>query len=458
MAKVVGSLARHPARVSVSWYAAIIMVGGVLLTFAPCAAAGRSPISLLEGLFTATSATCVTGLTVRSAAHDFSLLGQVVILALVQLGGVGIITVTTFVTLELSGQLQLRDRALVAEALGTGGGVDLRWVLVRVIRFSLIAEGAGVLLLALRFALDRPWATALWHALFHSISAFCNAGFALHDDNLVPYQGDLLVNGTIISLIVVGGVGFPVLLDIQRHWRAGWRACWPQLTLHSKIMIAGTGVLLIGGALAFGLLEWQGALRGLPFHRRLCVCLLQSATCRTAGFNSVDLRVLTDATMFLMILMMFVGGGPCSTAGGCKVSTVALLILRGAATIRGQRHVCLGRRTVPGSLIDRATTTALLYTALAFAGLMALLVAEHSADGPMQAERRFLDIMFEVFSALGTVGLSTGVTPQLSAAGEIIVMMLMFIGRLGPIVVAAALSQGEQERRIEYAPEEPLIG
>ncbi len=261
MAKSIGSIKQHPARVSLIWYAATITIGAVLLMQPFSYTDERRPITGLDAAFTSTSAVCVTGLTVRSTGHDYSWLGQVIIMALIQLGGVGIMTVTTYITLQLGGRQGLRQRAIITETLGAGENADIRWVLGRVLRLTLIFEGVGALVLFLRFLFDYGPSTALWHALFHSVAAFCNAGFGLHDDNLVRYQGDWIVNLTIIGLIVMGGIGFPVMIDLGRHWEKPWRDRWDALLLHSKLMVAGTAFLLTFGTVMFLLLEADGVLQ-----------------------------------------------------------------------------------------------------------------------------------------------------------------------------------------------------
>ena len=286
MPTFIGSLAQHPARVSVAWYASTITLGAVLLAQPFCQTSAERPVSLLDAYFTATSATCVTGLTVRSTGNDFSLLGQAVILLLIQIGGIGIMTVTTFVTFQLGARQSLRARAVLAETLGAGHATDLRGVLRGVLLWTAAIEAVGAGLLFLRFWWDYPAATAAWHAVFHAVSAFGNAGFGLLDDNLIGYQGDPLVNLTIIGLIVSGGIGFPVLLDITRAWRGEHGRLWDRLMLHSKIMLVGTALLLAGGTAAVLLLEWNGVLAGMPLPRRLLAALFQSTTCRTAGFNT----------------------------------------------------------------------------------------------------------------------------------------------------------------------------
>ncbi len=394
----------------------------------------------------------------RSTGHDFSLFGQCVILGLIQLGGVGIMTVTTFVTFWLGGRQSLRKRAVLAQSLGAGQEPDLRWVLKRVILFTTALEGAGFCLLAIRFMFDHPFGKALWHALFHCVSAFCNAGFSLNDDSLMAYQGDPIVNGTIIMLIICGGIGFPVLLDISRNWKGTWSERWDRLMLHSKLIIIGTVTLIVIGTAAVLILEWNDTLANMSLPRKLLVALFHSVTCRTAGFNTFEIGTLTNATLLVSMLLMAVGAGPCSTAGGFKVSTLAVLVLRAGATLRGRQRIFFSRRTIPREVTDRAITTAGLFSVVAIVALTGLLMIEQSEVPHAQSQGVFMDAMFEVISALGTVGLTTGMTPHLSDAGRFVMIVLMFMGRLGPLSVFAALSRGEQPEPIEYAEEEPLIG
>ena len=456
--RLVGSLVQYPARVSFLWFAAAAMVGSVLLSQSMCRSPEADAVSLVDAAFTATSALCVTGLTVRSTGHDLSWVGQVVVLLLIQLGGIGIITVTTFVSLSMGARQGLQHRTLLAETLGAGGEPDLRWVLARVIRFTLVFEVAGAVLLAARFAFDHSPLEAVWHAVFHSISAFCNAGFSLNDDSLMRYQGDPLVNLTIIALVISGGIGYPVMIDVSRNWHGPGAKRWGRLTLHSKLMLAGTAVLLAVGTAGVLALEWDGALADMSWPRRLLAALFHSVTCRTAGFNTLEIGRLTNATLFVSILLMIVGAGPCSTGGGFKVSTLAVLVLRGWATFRGYAQVNVSRRTLPREVVDRSIATALLFAVVAIVALTGLLVLEQSEAPHAQSQGLFMDAMFEVISALGTVGLTTGMTPYLTVSGRVIIIILMFIGRLGPITVFAALSRGERDRPIEYASEAPLIG
>ena len=458
MPRVIGSLVQYPARISFAWYFCVIAIGTMLLAMPISRSSESDPINTLDSVFTSTSAVCVTGLAVRSTGNDFSNFGQAVILALIQLGGIGIMTVTTFVTFSLGGRQGLRQRAVITESLGSGSEPDLSWVLKRVLLFTLAFEAAGFILLSVRFLFDHPFGTALWHAFFHSISAFCNAGFSLNDDSLMRYQGDPLVNGTIMILIVCGGIGFPVMMDLSRNRHGPLAERWNQLMLHSKLVLVGTASLIIAGTVSVLILEWHDALAGMSWPLKVQVAAFQSVTCRTAGFNTIEIGTLTNATLFISILLMAVGGSPCSTAGGFKVSTLSVLVLRGWATFRGRQRIFLWRRTIPRPITDRAIATAIVYSMVAAVALTLLLMLEQSETPHAQSKGLFLDAMFEVVSALGTVGLSTGMTTHLSTAGRFIIIILMFMGRLGPITIFAAMSSGEQKEPIEYAEEAPLIG
>jgi trk system potassium uptake protein TrkH len=448
--------------VSFAWYLGLIALGTLVLWLPLCHGKRDQPISLLDAAFTSTSAACVTGLSVRSTPNDFSPIGQAAILALIQLGGIGIMTVTTFVMFQLGTRQSLRDRVVLTETLGADARSDLRWILRSVILLTFSIEGAGFAILAVRNAFDASlsnWGDKLWHALFHSVSAFCNAGFALHDNSLERYQSDPVVNSTIMALVVVGGIGYPVLLDLRRNFRGPWLERWTRLHLHSKTMLLGTAALLLLGTIAFLVLEWDGkVLEEVHPAARPMVALFHSVTCRTAGFNTVAVSSLTNATLFISVLLMAIGAGPGSTAGGFKVSTMMVLVFRAWKTFLGHAQVNVFRRTIPEQAIDRAVAAATLFMVVAILALTTLLVFEQSGNSHADGESGFLDALFEVVSALGTVGLSTGLTTRLSEAGRIIVIVLMFLGRLGPITVFAALSRGERKTAIEYPNEEPLIG
>ncbi len=458
MVRMTGSLERYPARVSLYWYSVILIVGTTLLLLPLSVAENREPISFVDSLFTATSALCVTGLSVRSTAHDFSFMGQIIILALIQLGGVGIMTVTTFVMFQLGGQGGLRQRAVIAETLGAGPQHDIRWILKQVLLLSLGIELLGVSILAVRFSFLMDSSAAIWNAVFLSVSAFCNAGFALHDQNLSPLRDDICTNLVVMGLIVSGGFGFPVMIDISRTIKRGWPNAWYDLHLHSKLMIVSSLLAIGAGAIVTLALEWNGVFNELPAGQKIIPAMLHSVSCRTAGFNTVDIGAMRDATIFFSILLMVIGAGPCSTGGGVKISTAALLILQAYSRFRGKTHINVFRRTIPQQSIDRALATVMFYLLVAAVALTLMLMAEERATLADGSKWGFRDIIFEVASALGTVGLSTGITPSISDLGKVILVVLMFMGRLGPITVFAALASSRNKHTIEFAREEPLLG
>jgi len=366
--------------------------------------------------------------------------------------------VTTYLTLRLGSSASLRQQVLVTETLGSDRKSDLLWVLHGVFLFTVTFELAGFLILAAY----NPWRTTmadrLWQALFHSISAFCNAGFALADDSLGRFQGDLIVNFTIMTLIVVGGIGFPVVLDLWRHRRLPRGDRWSRLSVHTKVMLLGTIALLTLGTVSFLALEWHNALAGMSPGRRVLVASFQSVTARTAGFQTIDLTHLTDATLVVLVMLMMIGAGPCSTGGGFKVSTFMALVLSSWSSFRGRTRVSLFRRTLPQESIDRAVATALLFGTLGAVALTMLLAFEATGHPEPGGHGRLLDTLFEVISALGTVGLSTNTTTTLDPSGRIIIIILMFLGRLGPISVFLALSRTTREAHTEYPEEDLLIG
>jgi trk system potassium uptake protein TrkH len=314
---------------------------------------------------------------------------------LIQLGGVGIMTVTTYITFQLGGKQSLRHRMILSETLGAGEKADLRFVLRRVLWLTLIAEAAGTVVLGVRFLFDKDLSAgqALWHALFHTVSAFNNAGFGLHDDSLVRYRGDPIVNATIMCLIIIGGIGYPVILDVLRHRRLPWLELWQRLTLHSKVMLVGTALLITVGTIATLVLEWDGVLQNMNPWTAIMAALFHSVSTRTAGFNSLDLASMTNATLFITILLMMIGAGPCSTGGGVKVTTFMLLAARAWSSFRGFARLNMFRRTVPQEVINRAVATALIFSIVATAALVALLTLEQSEAPHSRSDKLFLDRM-----------------------------------------------------------------
>jgi trk system potassium uptake protein TrkH len=380
-----------------------------------------------------------------------------VILGLIQGGGIGIMTLTTLVLSQIVGS-GLRQRAIVSETLGASGKIHLGWILASVIMYTLAFEFVGAVILLTQFAPIMPLSTAIWHSVFHSVSAFCNAGFTLRDSNMTAYKGNLIVNFAICGLIIFGGIGFPVLRDLHRALRRNVAGFWNEIHLHTKLTLLATGIALAFGTIVIAVLEWNALLQGMSLKDRFLVTFFHSVSCRTAGFNTVDLSQMTNASLFITILLMLVGAGACSTAGGIKVSTVAILVAQAISRFRGSKFVNVFRRTIPQHTIDRALITTMFYLLIVGTGITFLLVVDRNLEIVMQGKRVFLDSAFECVSALGTVGLSTGVTPHLSDRGRVIIIALMFLGRLGPITFFAALARATNRTSIEYANEEPLIG
>jgi trk system potassium uptake protein TrkH len=436
-----------PAQLIVLSFAAAIAAGTVMLRL-PVAHAPGAAIGWLEALFTATSAVCVTGLIVVDTGRDFSPVGQAIIVILIQMGGLGILTVGTLLALVTGRRLGFRERMNLQTQLSSlqvGGVVRL---VRRIVVVVLGVELAGALLLYPRMAAD-GWGPGAWQAVFHSVSAFNNAGFSLHADSLTRYVADSLVNVVILVLIVLGGLGFVVVVNlIARHWQAQ-RA---PLSLHTKIALSAT-VLLIGVATVLLLaLEWTNprTLGALPGPVKVMAALFQAITPRTAGFNTVDYAGMHQATLLVTILLMFIGGNPGSTAGGIKTVTFFVLVGSAWSLSRGRGELQLFNRRVPVQTAVRAGVITLSSFMVVSTGLIVLSLT----DG----ELGLLRLAFETFSAFGTVGLSMGITADLSPAGKLVIVVLMFIGRLGPLTLGLALVEAPPERRLEYPAEDVVVG
>lgn len=431
---------------------------GTLLLSLPLSWAG-APVSPLDALFTATSAVCVTGLTVVDTGSRFSPLGQAVILALIQVGGLGLMTFAVFAGVVLGRRVAFTDRMVIQDSLHHTPKAGVRRLVRYVVAFTLATEAAGALLLWLRFRSQFPGSEAAWQSVFHSVSAFCNAGFGLLPDNLARYRGDVLVNLVITGLVIVGGLGFLVNMELrdQAVLRLRGRRA-PLLTLHSRLALLVTSALLAGGALAFLLLEWDNVLRGLPLGERLLAAWFQSVTPRTAGFNTIDYGRVSPDTLFFTIFLMFVGASPGSTGGGIKTTTFGLLCALVVARWRGHGRARMFRRTIPHAVMDRALLLALLAWALVSLAIGLLVFTEGHGVPFAAAEPRFVALMFEAVSAFGTVGLSTGITPALSPLGKLVLVALMFAGRVGPLTLVLAVGPRQERGRFRYAEENVMIG
>jgi trk system potassium uptake protein TrkH len=433
-----------PPQLFVGSFLLLILIGTLALKVLPNLYTGER-LSWLDALFTSTSAVCVTGLIVVDTATYFTPIGQALILALIQLGGLGIITFTTVIIIALGRRLSLRHEVLVSDITEVVPRVDYRHLVRNVLVFTFLFELGGALLLYGAWLPEMGWAAAAWPALFHSISAFCNAGFSVFSDSLVGFQRAPLVQFVVMALIVLGGVGFLTLEELYLLKRARREGRRFRLSLHSRIVIVTTAVLVFGGWIFFTAFEWTVAFKGEPVWAKVMNGLFASVTARTAGFNTIDYSQTTERTNFLTILLMSIGGSPGSTAGGIKTTTFALIVILAWSRFRGREVTSLWGRTVPGETVQRAIGLAVVAFGLVTVSIFALTATELGNLPHSQSGGGFLKYMFEATSAFNTVGLSMGVTADLSAPGRWIVTFLMFVGRVGPLTFAAALAS--QRRR-----------
>lgn len=437
----------HPARAVALAFLTVILIGTAILML---------PISQAEGqaapwtvaLFTAVSAVCVTGLVVVDTGTYWSMFGQSMIMLLFQLGGFGMMTLATVLGLLVNRSFRLHTKLIAQAESRTLGLGDLSSVARLVLTVTVAIELSVALLLTLRLhlAYGLPWGEAAWSGLFHAISAFNNAGFSIHPDSLMRYATDALVLLPVMAAIVIGGIGFPVISDLRnklhdpRHW-----------SLHTKLTLLGTLVLLLGGFATLLLFEWANpkTLGPMAFGDKLLSAAFASVSARTAGFNSIDIGVLTHESWGLHYFLMFIGGGSAGTAGGVKVGTVAILALLVIAEIRGRSDSeAFGRRVGP-SAQRQAITVLFLGSAMIVLGTIVIL---RETDFPTD------QVIFEVISAFGTVGLSTGITASLPESSQLMLILLMYVGRVGTVTLATSLALGERRMPYRYPEEHPIVG
>ncbi len=417
------------------------------------------PLSFIDALFTATSAVCVTGLTVVDTGTHLSPLGQAVVLILIQLGGLGIMTYTTVVILMMGRRLSLRDQEMISGTLSYRGSHEILTLVRNVFLVTFLFETAGALLLFTHWRHTYPAGEAFYLSLFHSISAFCNAGFSLFSDSLIDYRADPWMNGVIMTLIICGGLGFLVFQEMWQFTRKryvdGKRV---MLSLHSRVTLITTGGLILAGFGGFMLLEWNDVLADTSPMGKFLVSLFQSVTPRTAGFNTVDFSQLTNGMLFFTILLMFIGASPGSAGGGVKTTSFAVLLAIARSRWHGTVDTFLFRRRLPPQTVARAISIILVSLLVVLTATLALMITEQGGMPHSQSRGLFLEHLFEAVSAFATVGLSTGVTPTLSIPGKLIIILLMFVGRLGPITIALAIAGEKKGIDFTYPEEDIMIG
>jgi trk system potassium uptake protein TrkH len=438
-----------PYQILVLGFAGLI-VGGALLLMTPMASATGQQLSFLDALFTATSAVCVTGLVVVDTGTYFSVFGQLVIISLIQAGGLGIMAMATLMAILIGKRIKFRERLVMQEALNhltVSGVVRLTRYLIKT---TLLIEFIGGTILAVRWY-DDLGPKGIYFGYWHAISSFCNAGFDLFGSvtgkfsSATGYVDDITVNLVVTLLIIIGGIGFTVIADVWTN------RSFSKLSLHSKVVLITTLVLIVFGTLVIFLLEYNNAntLAALSWKGKILASYFQSVTTRTAGWNTVDIGRLTDATLFFMVLFMFIGASPASTGGGIKTSTAAVLAAAIWALIRGRNDAELFERRITYSIIYKAFSVMLISAVLVIFVTMMLSISENQP---------FIKLLFETTSAFGTVGLSTGITPTMTSTGKLWLIFTMFAGRVGPVTLALALALKHRKGNIQYPEGKMIIG
>lgn len=439
-------LSLSPPQILVMGFALIILLGAVLLML-PISSTTGEMLPFIDALFTATSATCVTGLVVRDTGTYFSTFGQVVIMLLIQVGGLGFMTMATLFSLVFKRKISLKDRLLLQEAMNQNTMEGIVRLIRKVLMYSLVIEACAALIFSIRWAFDMPFGRALYFGIFHAVSMFNNAGFDLFGDyrSLTQYVADPIVNFVAMFLIVSGGIGFIVLSDISEFRRRR------KLSLHSKVVLSMTTALIVIGALVIFIFEFTNprTLEPLSWSGKFWGSLFQSVTPRTAGANTLDIGALRQATQFFIIILMFIGASPSSTGGGIKTTTFTILVGAVISMIRGRPDLVLFRYRLAQERIFKAVTITMLALFLVVAVSMVLSTTEDAS---------FLSILFETTSAFGTVGLTMGLTGDLTVIGKLIISFTMFAGRLGPLTLAYALGPKKGKELYRHPEGKMIIG
>lgn len=435
-----------PPKIMVLGFAAIILIGTILLML-PISSQTGHPLGFIDALFTATSATCVTGLVVKDTGTFFTTFGQSVIMVLIQVGGLGFMSMATLFALVLKRRISLRDRLILQEAMNQGSMEGIVRLIRRVLIYSLIIEGSAAVLFSLRWAFDMPVGKAIYFGVFHAISLFNNAGFDLFGDfrSLTGYVNDPTINIVAMLLIILGGIGFIVMADLVEFRQTR------RLSLHSKVVLFMTGLLILIGTLVILVFEFTNprTLGALNFGEKVMAALFQSVTPRTAGANTLDISGMRQASQFFLVILMFIGASPGSTGGGIKTTTFTIMFGAVISMLRGREDIVLFRYRLGQERIFKALTITLLALLLIMSVSMVLSTTE---------DRHFLMILFETTSAFATVGLSMGLTPELSLVGKILISLTMFSGRLGLLTLAYAIGPKKGKPLYKHPEGKIIIG
>jgi len=433
-----------PAQLLVAGYAIVTLLGAMffMLSFATTDGQG---LSFVDALFMSASAVCVTGLAVVSPSADLTVFGQTVLMLLIQVGGIGFMTIASMMAILLGRRISIRDRLLLKEALNQHSLDGIVRLVMAITIATLAIEVLGGLILAVEFMPYMPGGTALYFGFFHAVSAFNNAGFDLFGDSLVRFQENGIVQLTIAGLFMLGGLGYIVLLNVIQT-----RGQFSKMSLHTKLVLVVSAILLVSATVIIWLLEYQHfAAQGMTWPTQVLNSFFQGATVRTAGFNSVDLTVLADGTIYLMMLLMFIGASSVSTGGGIKTTTAAVAAMLVYHVIRGRNEIVVFGRTISTDFVIKSFVLIMLSVTVVMISTFVLLLTESAG---------FLVVLFESVSAFATVGLSLGLTPELSTAGKVMIIVTMFAGRVGPLTLFFAMSKQIQQRGYRHPEDKIIIG
>lgn len=428
-------------------FISVILIGTILLTL-PISSINGEFTNIVDAMFTSTSAVCVTGLIVLDTATHWSTFGQCIILLLIEIGGLGFMSFTTLLAILIGKKITLKQRLLIQESMNTFSLQGLVKMVKHILIFTTTIQLLGAVVLSFVFIPDYGLKRGIYYSIFHSVSAFCNAGFDLIGEfrSITVYYNHSILILTISALIIIGGLGFTVWSEIY-HYRETRR-----LSVHSKIVLVVSGVLLLGGFLAFFALEYNNpnTLQDMNFKDKIVNAFFASVTPRTAGFNTIDLAGMTTASKFLTIFLMFIGGSPGSTAGGLKTATFGILLITVISVIRGREDSEAFGRRFPKELVYKAFSLFFIAMSIVLIVTLVLSVTENN--------ERFLDLLYEATSAFGTVGITTGVTQELSTIGKFIIMISMYFGRVGPLTIAFAITKKRKKKNYKYPEGKILIG
>lgn len=440
-------LTQNPAVTLMLSFLCTILIGTILLMLPSSSAQGQIT-RFIDALFTSTSAVCVTGLTVVDTGTHYSLFGQFIILVLLQVGGLGIMTISTAFAIIIGQRMSVGVEHLMQNVVGENTRLDMFKLVKNIIVLTALVEMVGAIFLFFTFRNHtHSVIQAIYYSIFHSVSAFCNAGFCLWSDNLMQFLGSWNVNLVITGLIITGGIGFTVLTDVRTTLLR--KISFSRLSLHTKIVLMTTLSLIIVGTILFFIAEYKTTMNGFSFKDRALASYFQSVTCRTAGFNTIDEMQLTNASALISIILMYIGASPGSTGGGIKTTTFAILILAIFSMIRGSKDVTVFKRKISEQHIK---------TVLSLIGMSLIFIVSLIFILMLIEPFPFVKIVFEALSAFGTVGLSMGITSSLSSAGKTIIVILMYIGRIGPLTLIYALSQRKRKFHVEFTEEKIGIG